>query len=134
VPPSKAEKIDQSAFYPCPCRRQGELAPITLTDALGCQLCQQIFVVKPDGYALEQLVNYPYRQTWYWNGQQWQVLRNKLLPSYWLVIFCFIFLVLIFALLIIFSPNYHPPLLWLVAAIVFLALISMLQTLLSSRR
>jgi hypothetical protein len=79
MPPTKAEKIDQTSAYPCPCRRPGELAPIALTDAFGCKLCQQIFVVKPGGYILEQLVSYPDRQCWQWNGQQWQLLRRPLL-------------------------------------------------------
>jgi ABC-type multidrug transport system fused ATPase/permease subunit len=136
VPPSKAEKIDQNCCYPCPCRRQGELAPITLTDALGCKLCQQIFVVKPDGYTLEQLVSYPYRQTWRWNGKQWQLSRRPLFPLYWLIVSSVIALILIFLAYVIgngFNLNTHL-LLWLLAMLVFSTIAFMLQALFSSRR
>lgn len=86
VLPSKADKINLNpdSSYPCPCRRQGELLPIALTEALGCKRCQQIFVVKQDGYAIEKLsANYPYRQIWFWTGQQWQVARRGVSEHYW---------------------------------------------------
>jgi hypothetical protein len=80
----KAEKIDINASYPCPCRREGELVPITLTEAFGCKLCQQIFVLKPDRQVIEQLsVSYPYKRAWYWTGYQWNLLRRGLGTSYW---------------------------------------------------
>jgi hypothetical protein len=135
MPPSKAEKIDQNCCYPCPCRRPGELAPIALTEALGCKLCQQIFVVKPDGYTLEQLVSYPYRQTWRWNGKQWLLARRPLFPIYWFLVLS-VFVVVIIFLIYVFRPvtlGTHS-LLWLVATLGFLILISMLQALFSSRR
>ena len=53
--PQKAQKIELTTEYPCPCRRRGRLLPITLTEAFGCNRCQQIFVVEDSGYALEQL-------------------------------------------------------------------------------
>lgn len=81
----KAQKIDLNAEYPCPCRRSGVLTPIALTEAFGCNRCQQIFVVKDDGYLLEQLsTHYPYKRVWYWTGHQWRldhsVLSNHYLP------------------------------------------------------
>jgi len=31
--------------------------------------CQQIFVVRPDGFSIEQLATtYPYKRAWYWTG------------------------------------------------------------------
>ncbi|WP_253276432.1 hypothetical protein [Synechococcus sp. PCC 6312] len=80
-----AHKVDPAAHYPCPCRQNGELIPIVLTEALGCQRCQQIFVVRPDGYSIEQLVvTYPYKRIWYWTGLQWQALRRGLGDQPWL--------------------------------------------------
>jgi hypothetical protein len=72
VYPHPSEKIDLNTEYPCPCRRQGRLKPIILTEALGCDRCQQIFVVDESRYAIEQLSTYhPYKQVWRWTGQQW---------------------------------------------------------------
>ncbi|MBF2098283.1 MAG: hypothetical protein IGQ88_07915 [Gloeomargaritaceae cyanobacterium C42_A2020_066] len=75
---SKAQPIDLHTPYPCPiCRRAGQLEPITLTDALGCQRCQHIFVVNEQGYVLEQLATlYPYKRAWIWTGRQWQRLTH----------------------------------------------------------
>jgi hypothetical protein len=72
VPSQKAPKIELNDEYPCPCRRRGRLVPITLTEAFGCNRCQQIFVLDESGYVIEQLsTNYPYKQAWRWTGQQW---------------------------------------------------------------
>jgi hypothetical protein len=72
-------KIDQDDTYPCPCRKQGQLCPITLTEALGCHRCQHIFIIHSDGYILEQLSGtYPYKQLWHWTGQEWTPIKSKL--------------------------------------------------------
>jgi hypothetical protein len=81
----KGHKIDFQADYPCPCpcRRRGRLMPITLTEAFGCDRCQQIFIVQDNGYILEQLsTNYPYKRTWRWTGHQWVVARSRLSRDY----------------------------------------------------
>ncbi|NJL46443.1 MAG: hypothetical protein HC929_01595 [Leptolyngbyaceae cyanobacterium SM2_5_2] len=79
----KSQKIDQNADYPCPCRRNGRIKPITLTEAFGCDRCQQIFVVQDDGYVIEQLsTHYPYKRSWRWTGQQWRLDRSSLSVSY----------------------------------------------------
>lgn len=85
VQTNKANKIDLTADYPCPCRRQGRLIPITLTEAFGCSRCQQIFAVRENGDTIEQLsTTYPYKKTWRWTGRQWSTLRppvgQKFLP------------------------------------------------------
>lgn len=68
----KIEKIDLHADYPCPCCRRGRLSLITLTEALGCERCQEIFVVHEDGYLLEGLKTaYPYPRKWYWADGRW---------------------------------------------------------------
>ncbi len=65
-------KIDLNEEYPCPCRRKGKLSPILLTEAMGCDLCQQIFVVTETGKEIEQLSSvYPYKRRWCWNGKRW---------------------------------------------------------------
>jgi hypothetical protein len=65
-------KIDLNAEYPCPCRRKGRLLPIILTDAMGCDRCQQIFVVTETGKEIEQLSSvYPYKRRWRWTGKRW---------------------------------------------------------------
>jgi hypothetical protein len=68
----KSQKIDLNGEYPCPCRRRGRLIPIALTDAFGCNRCQQIFVVSESGETIEQLsIHYPYKPAWRWTGSQW---------------------------------------------------------------
>lgn len=79
----KSQKIDHQADYPCPCRRSGNLKPITLTEAFGCDRCQQIFVVQENGYVIEQLsTHYPYKRAWRWTGQQWRLDRSAINVSY----------------------------------------------------
>ncbi len=79
MPSSKSHKIDQSTDYPCPCRRSGQLRPISLTEAFGCNLCQQIFIIQEDGYTLEPVSTYyPYRRTWQWTGSHWKLQPSSL--------------------------------------------------------
>ncbi|MGD1854049.1 MAG: hypothetical protein ACFB2W_07335 [Leptolyngbyaceae cyanobacterium] len=68
------QKIDLSEVYPCPtCRHRGKLQSITLTEAFGCDRCQQIYAIRDDGFGLEQLSGaHPYRRLWRWTGQQWK--------------------------------------------------------------
>jgi hypothetical protein len=126
MPPTKAEKIDQTSAYPCPCRRPGELVPIALTDAFGCKLCQQIFVVKPGGYILEQLVSYPDRQCWQWNGQQWQLLRRPLLLPYGLPLASLLIIILVLLAFVTGKLGAPAFVLALVALFGFLFLLSIL--------
>lgn len=77
--PHKYIKIDQHQDYPCPCRRKGKLCPIILTDAFGCDRCQQIFVVQENGQIIEQLAShYPYKRTWRWSGYRWVSTNQRL--------------------------------------------------------
>ena len=100
VQSKKAEKIDLNTEYPCPCRRRGKLVPITLTEAFGCDRCQQIFVVEDNAHALEQLsTTYPYKRTWRWNGSTWQIRNSRLGEGYMPVA-----LGIIFVLVIIWLP------------------------------
>ncbi|MEM9215285.1 MAG: hypothetical protein AAGD25_13160 [Cyanobacteria bacterium P01_F01_bin.150] len=75
------QKIDLGADYPCPSCQRGRLFAITLTEALGCEQCQRIFVLNDSGYSLERLATtYPQAKQWSWTGQQWSVKRP---PKSW---------------------------------------------------
>lgn len=102
----KAQKIDLSSDYPCPCRRRGRLVPITLTEAFGCNRCQQIFVVEDNGYGIEQLsTTYPYKKTWRWTGQQWNIAHPNFRESYMpLLLALLVLFVVIFLLMVTRSP------------------------------
>ncbi|HEY9881144.1 MAG TPA: hypothetical protein V6D29_21980 [Leptolyngbyaceae cyanobacterium] len=100
----KSQKIDLTADYPCPCRRRGRIVPIALTEAFGCDRCQQIFVVREDGYVIEQLSShYPYKRAWRWTGQQWRIDRSVMSTSYaplmMVVVFGLMVLILLLATL-----------------------------------
>jgi hypothetical protein len=71
VRPYKSQKIDLDNEYPCPCRRKGRLQPITLTEAFGCDRCQQIFVLKENGQVIEQLSTIYQKKAWRWTGYRW---------------------------------------------------------------
>jgi len=100
----KPHKIDFNHDYPCPCRRRGRLVPIALTEAFGCNRCQQIFVVQENGYVIEQLsTNYPYKRAWRWTGHQWVMVHPN------------------------FNRGYLPLTLGILIGLVFLLLITTLQ-------
>lgn len=116
----KVQKIDLNNDYPCPCRRRGRLTPIALTEAFGCNRCQQIFVVQDNGYVIEQLsTNYPYKRAWRWTGHQWSMAHTSLSRGYFpltlVIIFGLIFLLLLTTL--------QPPLSSSVAFRVIVALV-----------
>lgn len=67
---SKPQKIDLQQEYPCPCCR-GKINQLVLTEALGCDRCHKIFVLRNDSYAVEQ-VSSPYPHSWQWDGQIWR--------------------------------------------------------------
>jgi hypothetical protein len=97
----KSQKLDLSADYPCPCRRRGRIVPIALTEAFGCDRCQQIFVVQDDGYVIEQLsTHYPYKRAWRWTGQVWRLDRSVLSTNYVPMLLVMIFGVAVFILLL----------------------------------
>ncbi len=77
-----SHKIDLTQDYPCPCRRRGRLEPITLTDAFGCDRCQQIFTVDEQGHTLEQLATAYPKRLWRWGGHQWIAVGQGLRESY----------------------------------------------------
>ena len=135
MPPHKAQKIDLNTEYPCPCGRRGRLVPIALTEAFGCNHCQQIFVVQDNGYAIEQLsTTYPYKRSWRWMGNKWSPTNTGIGDSYFPVAVGIIVVLLIvwlpLALRSTASPNI---ILWTLLA-VLLAVLPALMVWLAYRR
>jgi len=81
VLPRRIRKIDLQKNYPCPSCRKGSLNLILLTEALGCDRCQKIFVVKENYQIIEQLSSFEQKKTWYWNGSSWSNLYTGLTPN-----------------------------------------------------
>ncbi len=104
------QKIDLNEEYPCPCRRKGKLKLIILTEAMGCDLCQQIFVLTETGKEIEQLSSvYPYKRRWRWSGKRWKTKGMLGLDSYFPLIVwtTLIILVISVPLMIKFSPGFN---------------------------
>ena len=93
----KTYPIDIKNEYPCPCRRQGKICNIILTEAMGCQLCQTIFVLSPSGESIEQLnAHYPYKKAWRWTGRRWINTDKPWQENYFILAsLCFVFSILI---------------------------------------
>lgn len=89
--PHKVHKIDLTSEYPCPCRRNGNLKPIVLTEALGCDRCQQIFAVKKDGQVIEQLSSIYQKRSWRWTGNRWKNTYTHWSQSYVSIILMLLF-------------------------------------------
>ena len=99
--PYKVQKIDLSSEYPCPCRRKGNLKPIVLTEALGCDRCQQIFVVKKDGQVIEQLSSIYQAKSWRWTGNRWKNAYDRWSQNYLSIIVILAFASAIFAIVVL---------------------------------
>lgn len=99
--PYKIQKIDLNSEYPCPCRRNGNLKPIVLTEALGCDRCQQIFVVKKDGQTIEQLSSIYQKKSWRWTGNRWKNAYTRWTQTYLSTMVVIVFGSAIFAIVIL---------------------------------
>jgi hypothetical protein len=135
VPSKKPEKIDFNTEYICPCRRRGQLIPITLTEAFGCDRCQQIFVVEDNGHVLEKLSpTYPYKQAWRWTGNSWSLIQPRWGENYWPIALGIIFvLVIIWLPLALRLANASSILVWAIVALL-LAIPSAIMVWLTYRR
>lgn len=101
MPSQKAHPINLHTEYPCPYCRRGYLRPIALTEALGCDRCQQIFVIAENALSIEQLsTSYPYKRSWHWTGKRWRLNR----ASGWGELHFSVYLLVIFLLLILLLP------------------------------
>jgi hypothetical protein len=107
----KVCKIESTTTYPCPFHRDGKLLSISLTDALGCDRCHHIFVVRPDGYTLDQVSSpYPNKQSWYWTGSAWHPVHTPLYGQGcrgFIIFFAILFViaVVLIAVLLLQSPR-----------------------------
>jgi hypothetical protein len=134
VPSQKAQKIDLNTEYPCPCRRRGSLVPITLTEAFGCNRCQQIFVVEESGYVIEQLsTSYPYKKAWRWTGHRWNTAHSSLGESYLPVALGIVLLLLIVWLPLALNYAPKPIVVWLLVPLLLMGFLG-LWTWLAYRR
>ncbi|MFM5887368.1 MAG: hypothetical protein ACKPFD_13225 [Dolichospermum sp.] len=133
--PQKPDKIDLNIEYTCPCRRQGQLIPITLTEAFGCDRCQQIFIVEENGYVLKQLsTTYSYKRAWSWQGNSWHLVQPPLERNYLPIALGIIFvLVIIWLPLALQLANSSSILAWAMVA-VLLAILPVLMIWLTYRR
>jgi hypothetical protein len=106
-----------------------------LTEAFGCDRCQQIFVVEDNGYVLEQLsTTYPYKRAWRWTGSRWVVAGSKFGESYLPVALAIIFvLVIVWLPLALRLPNASNILIWAMVAVI-LAILPALMVWLTYRR
>jgi hypothetical protein len=128
----KYQKIDLDREYPCPCRRRGRLQPIILTEALGCDRCQQIFVVQDNGHVIEQLSStYPYKKVWRWTGNRWTSAAENLSDSYIPIIVVLLLLMMIIWLPLIVSSQLGN---WSILGIIALVIIPAIIFWLTYRR
>ena len=82
TPPQQKIHLDRE--YPCPCYLHGQLQPIVLTEAFGCDRCHRLFVLQADGLTIEELATiYPYKRRYYWNGKRLQILRSLPKVRFW---------------------------------------------------
>lgn len=135
VQPQKSQKIDLTQDYPCPCRRRGRLSPIALTEAFGCNRCQQIFVVDESGQVLEQLSgSYPYKRAWRWNGHQWNPAHAGWGESYLPIALGITLIMLIIWLPLALNPKSSSSGIVLIVGVLLLALLPALMVFLAYRR
>ncbi|MBF2057224.1 MAG: hypothetical protein IGQ45_08355 [Cyanobacterium sp. T60_A2020_053] len=117
------KKIDLNQEYPCPCCRQGVIRPIVLTEALGCEKCQQIFVADGEKEYIEQLSTVsPYKKQWFWSGKTWVLRKQQSIPKNYFL-FALWFTIGIMSLLLAVMPRGIT--FWAVA-IIILMMISLL--------
>lgn len=135
--PYKVNKIDLNNDYPCPCRRHGRLKQIILTEALGCDRCQQIFVVKDDGQVIEQLSSIYHKRAWRWTGYHWKNVYSSWtqnsLSTVLLVMMSLPILVIILLPLILRLSSTQSMIFWAIV-LCFLTIVSSLMLWLAYRR
>ncbi|MFB2921411.1 MULTISPECIES: hypothetical protein [Aerosakkonema] len=129
MPSPKAQKIDLNADYPCPCGRKGRLVPIVLTEAFGCNRCQQIFVVEKSEQVIEQLsTTHPYKKAWLWTGSRWYRAHTGLKEHYLASAFVLVVLLpLIWVIGVCNIPNLANRHLWAIIPVVLVELIALIQ-------
>ncbi|MGB3769325.1 MAG: hypothetical protein WA947_22430 [Phormidesmis sp.] len=74
-------RLDCDKSYPCPVCRRGRLNAITLTEAWGCDDCQEIFEQETANTIRKLTTPYPHQAIWQWTGKGWERLRPKMKPD-----------------------------------------------------
>ena len=124
------KKINLEKDYPCPCRRNGCLKPIFLTEAMGCDRCQQIFVLQDNQQVIEQLSSIYQKRAWRWNGRRWISIYPGLSPNTLSLLFIAIVLSpIIFAIalpLVLHRFSTPSMILWVVLCLILMTLLGLL--------
>jgi hypothetical protein len=111
------------------------LVPITLTDAFGCDRCQQIFVVQENAQVIEQLsTTYPYKRAWRWSGHHWNVAHSSLARGYFPLTLAIIFGLIFLLLLTTLNSPLSASLAFRVIAALVLSMMLVLMLWLACRR
>lgn len=103
---------------------------------MGCDRCQQIFVVEEGGYVLEQLsTSYPYKKAWRWMGHRWSTAHPSLGDSYLPLAFIIILVPLLvwLPIVVLKNPGGSQIIIWALLA-VLLAVLPALMVWLAYRR
>lgn len=96
--------------YPCPLCRQGQLQPLTLMEAVGCNYCQHLFEWSGQQPLLvARVVDLAQPMSWRWNGQSWRLLRDTPEEATWFVWMTCGLLMLLPAFFVGFSSWLLPP-------------------------
>lgn len=74
--------LSTDCSYPCPICKHGTIEPITLTEAWGCDRCQQIFERSAEPNTIGKLST-PYHRprTWQWTGRGWVLSKKSAQPK-----------------------------------------------------
>jgi Cu/Ag efflux pump CusA len=97
-----------------------------LTEAFGCDRCQQIFVVDEKKQVIEQLsTNYPYKRAWRWTGSRWNAASYGLGETGLSALFTIVILLVIFVFYLALRPLAGLSMIWTTLP-VFLVVISLL--------
>jgi len=69
---ASVEKLHLEQDYPCPCRCEGRLTGLALTELMGCFQCGRLFLLVEDGFAIAKPAAHPWtRWQWQWTGENW---------------------------------------------------------------
>lgn len=115
---TKSEKIlNYYGTYPCPVCRHGEIEPLPLMEAMGCNFCRHIFTANEAQQTLS-MADSQLSLTWYWTGQAWKGVpregtEGKLVYGIAATIFVFLPTLIVSLAAYFFPPIPDSPLSWL---------------------
>ena len=102
--------------------------PIALTEAFGCNRCQQLFVVEDRGYVLEQLsTSYPYKRAWRWMGNRWVVAQSRSGHGYLYIPIAIVVVLLIVTIFLALRSSNGPNIpIWVVVLVILLMILALM--------